>query len=88
MLIPVSPVDNGHMSIWNVRDKKAYSAHRLCRAIDRLVSAPSFAEKEHAIRWTKAWSTAYLARVERRRDLASAAFPRALERRQRGKYPR
>jgi hypothetical protein len=76
------------MRIWNVRDKKAYSAHRLCRAIDRLVSAASFAEKEHAIRWTNAWSTAYLARVERRRNMASVDYPSALERRRRGGYPR
>jgi hypothetical protein len=46
-------------------NRKAYAVRRWLKAIDRLLKARSMSEKEHAIRWSQAWSTAYLGRMAR-----------------------
>jgi hypothetical protein len=74
------------MGIKKRRDRKGYAAHRMCRAIDRLVNATSSSGKERAVRWINAWSTAYMARMERRRAGAHGSRPGGVERRRRNRY--
>lgn len=67
------------MDIRRDQKRKTYAANRLCRAIERLVNAGSIAEKELAIKWANAWSTAYLMMMERRHSANSATYSRQSE---------
>ena len=80
------PIMDG-MGTGNTRNRKAYAAHRWCRAIDRLLNAGSMKEKEHAIRWSHAWSTAYLRRAERRVNKCSGQNPDGMDRRRKNALP-
>jgi hypothetical protein len=73
------------MGTGDSRNRKAYAAHRWCRAIDRLLNARSMKEKEHAMRWSHAWSTAYLRRAERRIGKLPGQNPAGMERRRKRK---
>lgn len=66
-------------------NRKAYAAHRWCEAIDRLLNADSIMEKEQAVRWSNAWSTAYLGRSERRNGNVGHGLG-MLERRRRNRF--
>lgn len=69
-----------------MRDRKNYAVRRWGKAIDRLLGSESMVEKEAAIKWAAAWSTAYLGRVDRRGNGGARSHLKGLERRRRNRY--
>lgn len=74
------------MSIRSQHGRATYAAYRFCRAIDRVLHAASAAEKMRANRWAKAWSTAYLARTDRRSASNLEVYAEQIERRRRVRF--
>ena len=74
------------MGTRGTNNRKAYAVRRWLQALDRLLMAISMVEKEYALRWSSAWSTAYLGRLERRRNEKLGQGPDGLERRRRNRF--
>ena len=75
-----------NMGMRAIGNRKTYTVRGWLQAIDRLLKASSMTEKEYAIRWSTAWSTAYLGRMERRRNENRGQSLDGLERRRRNRF--
>jgi hypothetical protein len=74
------------MEMRETGNRKAYAVRRWLQALDRLLKASSMVEKEFAIRWASAWSTAYLGRMERRLNRHCEQNAGGFERRRRNRF--
>jgi len=75
-----------NMGMRGIGNRKTYAVRRWLQALDRLLKARSMTEKEYAIRWSKAWFTAYVGRKERRRNDNPEKSRGSLERRRRNRF--
>ena len=74
------------MGMRGTDNRKTYAVRRWLQALDRLLTANSLLEKEYALHWSNAWSTAYLGRLERRRSESFKQGPDRMERRLRNRF--